>query len=134
MGQILWVQLGSRSLLHICKTRGHKVLFLSFLTQNMQQKFIPEHTTHFGGLWKAAMKSIKTHLRCIVGNVKLIFEEFTTVLAQVESCLNSRPLVSLPLDNDGIGALTPRNFLIGRPLKVLPDPSFSYCSLTLLYR
>ena len=27
---------------------------------------------------------MKTHLRCVTGNVKLIFEEFTMVLAQVE--------------------------------------------------
>ena len=80
------------------------------------------------------MKSMKIHLRRIVGNVKLTFEEFTTVLVQVESCLNTRPLVSLPLDEDGIGALTPRHFLISRPLEALPDPSFSYCSLNLLRR
>ena len=73
-------------------------------TQNIQWKFISEHTPHFDGLWEAAVKSMKAHLRRIVGNVELTFEEFTTVLVQVESCLNSRPLVSLPLDNDGIGA------------------------------
>ena len=101
-------------------------------TQNIQQKFIPEHTPHFGGLWEAAVKSMKTHLRCIVGSVKVTFVEFTTVLAQVESGLNSRPLVSLPPDNDGIGALTPGHFLIGRLLEALPDPSFSNRSFTLL--
>ena len=100
-------------------------------TQNIQWKFIPEHTPHFGGLWEAAVKSRKTHLRRVIGSVKLTFEEFTTVLAQVESCLNSRPLVSLPLDDDGTGALTPGHFLIGRPLEALPDPSFSYRSLIL---
>ena len=103
-------------------------------TQNIQWKFIPEHAPHFGGLWEAAVKSMKTHLRRVIGSVKLTFEEFTTVLAQVESCLNSRPLISLPLDDDGIGALTPGHFLIGRPLEALPDPSFSYHSLALLRR
>ena len=103
-------------------------------TQNIQWKFIPEHAPHFGGLWEAAVKSMKTHLRHVIGNVKLTVEEFTTVLTQVESCLNSRPLISLPLDDDGIGALTPGHFLIGRPLEALPDPSFSYRSLALLHR
>ena len=80
------------------------------------------------------MKSMKTHLRHVIGSGKLTFEAFSTVLAQVESCLNSRPLICLLLDDDGLGALTPGHFLIGRPLEALPDPSFSYRSLALLRR
>ena len=56
---------------------------------NIEWRFIPEHGPNFGGLWEAAIKSPKTHLRRIIGDVKLSFEEFTTVLTQVEACLNS---------------------------------------------
>jgi len=70
-----------------------------------------------------------------MGNVKLTFEELTTVLALIEACLNSRPLTPLPGDgDDGVEPLTPGHFLIGRPLQALPDPAFSYRSLTLLKR
>ena len=51
----------------------------------MQWKFIPERAPHFGGIWESSVKSLKTHLRRIVGNVKLTFEEFTTVLAEIET-------------------------------------------------
>ena len=40
----------------------------------------------------------------------------------------------LPFDDDGIEALTPGHFLIGRALSSLPDPSFSYKSMSLLKR
>ena len=103
-------------------------------TQRIQWKFIPECAPHFGGLWEAAVKSMKTHLRRIVGDVKLTFEELSTVLSQIEACLNSCSLASLSGSEDGIESLTPGHFLIGRPLKSFPDPASSYQSLSVLRR
>ena len=102
--------------------------------QNIMWRFIPESTPHFGGLWEAAVKSVKTHLKCVIGETKLTFDEFSTVLTQVEACLNSRPLAPLPCDGDTIEPLTPGHFLIGRPLEALPDPSASYQATSLLRR
>ena len=108
-----------------------------FCTKNkIQWSFIPEHAPHFGGLWEAAVKSFKSHLRkyIVVGETKLTFEELTTVLAQIEACLNSRPLTPLPEASDGLDVLTPGHFLIGRPITSLPAPPDSYRSITLLHR
>ena len=81
------------------------------------------------------MKSLKTHLTRVVGNSKLDFEEMTTVLTQIEACLNSRPLGTLPHnDDDGIEMLTPGHFHIGRPLQAIPDHPHSSHSLSLLRR
>ncbi len=77
---------------------------------------------------------MKYHLKRVTANVKLTFEEFSTVITQIEACLNSRPLVALSCNDDGLEALTPGHFLIGRPLESLPDPSFSYRKLSLLHR
>ena len=97
----------------------------------MEWHFIPDHGSNFGGLWEVAVKSAKTHLRCIMGPLKFTFEELTTILAQVEACLNSRPLVfTITLDDDGIVVLTPGHFLVGQPLCVLPGPFFSSFNIT----
>ena len=102
-------------------------------SHNIEWCFIPEHGPNFGGLWEAAIKSTKTHLRRIIGDVKLSFEEFTTVLTQVEACLKSRPLVYTDSpDEDSIEILTPGHFLIGQSMCSLPDPAFSYRSVSLL--
>ena len=70
-----------------------------------------------------------------MGDVKFTYEELTTILTQVEACLNSRPLIPINSpDDDGIEVLTPGHFLIGQPLCTLPDPSFSYRSVSLLRR
>ena len=47
---------------------------------------------------------------------------------------NSRPLVALPPDDDGIEALMPGHFLIGRPIEALPDPAIAYRSISVLSR
>jgi hypothetical protein len=64
---------------------------LSWLAAKTQFQlyFIPPNSPHFGGLWEAGIKSLKYHWKRIVGKALLIFEEFITLLAQVEACLNS---------------------------------------------
>lgn len=71
-------------------------------------------------------------MRRVVSNVRLMFEEFTTILTQIEACLNSRPLVPLQCDDDGVEALTPGHFLVGRPLELLHDPAVSESGSSLL--
>ncbi len=83
---------------------------------------------------EAAVKSAKTHLRKTVGNTSLTFEEMTTVLTQIEACLNSRPIAPLPDTEAGLEALTPGNFLIGKPLEAPPDSTLSYQPNTVLRR
>ena len=59
------------------------------------------------------MKSLKSHVRRVVGEVKLTFEELTTAIAQVEVRLNLRPLTPLPQAPDDLEILTPGHFLVG---------------------
>lgn len=76
-----------------------------------------------GGLWERAMRSLKHHLKRVVGENKLTFEEFTTILAEIEACLNSRPLCALSEDVEDLDFLTPAHFLTGRSgLTVIQTP------------
>lgn len=74
-----------------------------------------------GGLWEAAVKSLKHHLKRVVGEQKLTFEEFTTILSQLEGCLNSRPLCSLTENVEDLEILTPSHFLASGPSLTLYD-------------
>ncbi|XP_071052130.1 uncharacterized protein [Onthophagus taurus] len=86
-------------------------------------KFNPPGAPHFGGKWEAGVKSVKGHLRKIVGSTVLTYEEFNTVLIQIEAVLNSRPLCSISDDPNNFDVLTPAHFLIGNALAVVPEPS-----------
>lgn len=85
--------------------------------------FIPVSSPHFGGLWEAGVKSTKFHLKRILGNTRLTYEEFSTTLCQIEACLNSRPLCPMTSDPDDLTTLTPGHFLIGTALLSPPEPS-----------
>ncbi|KAG5884456.1 hypothetical protein JTB14_010322 [Gonioctena quinquepunctata] len=84
-------------------------------------KFIPPRSPHWGGLWEAAVKGAKRHLYRIIGNSQLTFEELSTVLAQIEAILNSRPLCPISSDPKDLEVLTPGHFLIGRSLTSYPE-------------
>ncbi|CAL8084624.1 unnamed protein product [Orchesella dallaii] len=75
--------------------------------------FNPPAAPHQGGLWEAAVKSIKFHLKRVMGTSLLTLEQFQTLLCNVEACLNSRPICALSSDATDYSALTPGHFLIG---------------------
>ncbi|XP_076660284.1 uncharacterized protein LOC143363604 [Halictus rubicundus] len=87
--------------------------------------FIPPSAPHFGGLWEAGVKSVKYHLRRVLDDRTLTFEEFSTLLCAIEACLNSRPLSALSDTLDDYEPLTPGHFLVG---SVLNRPSSTFIS------
>lgn len=83
--------------------------------------FITPGAPHEGGIWEAAVKSMKHHLRRVMGAQKYSYEGVSTLLASIEACLNSRPLCAMSDDPSDREVLTPAHFLVGGPLK-LPLP------------
>lgn len=90
---------------------------------NTKWKFNPPSAPHFGGKWEAAVKSTKYHLKRVLNDAILTYEELTTITIQIEAILNSRPLCPLSDDASDLTALTPGHFLIGEPLTTIPEPS-----------
>ncbi|XP_076651235.1 uncharacterized protein LOC143358169 [Halictus rubicundus] len=85
--------------------------------------FLPPTAPHFGGLWEAAVKSVKHHLKRCIGAHTLTFEELSTFLCRAEACLNSRPIAPTSECLDDYSVLTPGHFLIGAALVASPEPS-----------
>ena len=111
-----------KDLQKLVKSTGHNEAVSKFLAQeNISWVFNPPGAPHFGGLWEAGVKSVKTHLNRIIGNHRLTFEEMTTVISQIEACLNSRPLTEILSDPSELEVLTPGHFLVGRPLLAVPE-------------
>ncbi|XP_065083404.1 uncharacterized protein LOC135705559 [Ochlerotatus camptorhynchus] len=92
--------------------------------EGIQFSFIPPRSPHFGGIWQAAVKSLKTHLRRTLTNALVTTEQFHTLLTQIEAILNSRPLTQLSNSPEDLNVLTPGHFLVHRPLTAIPEPSY----------
>ncbi|GFT35775.1 integrase catalytic domain-containing protein [Trichonephila clavipes] len=80
--------------------------------EGIEWKFIPPASPHFGGLWEANIKSMKKILLKVTKSTVLTFEELTTLVAQIEAVLNSRPLCPLSADPADLQPLTPGHFLV----------------------
>ena len=87
---------------------------------NIKWKFISLRAPHFGGLWEAAVKCAKRHLRIVMGNHKLTFEEFTTILWQIEQILDSRLISFISDDEKDDIILTPAHLCLGSQLESYP--------------
>ncbi|KMQ89434.1 gag-pol polyprotein precursor [Lasius niger] len=111
-----------RNLFRASSPDGHRIAHAAS-ANGIRWHFNPPAAPHFGGLWEAAVKSTKHHLRRVIGETTLTYEELSTFLTQMEACLNSRPLQALSDDPDDFSALTPGHLLIGAPLLAVPEPS-----------
>lgn len=93
------------------------------IAKRIEWHFNPPLSPHFGGIWEAAVKSFKHHLKRVLKDQKLTYEQINTLLIQIEAILNSRPLCSLSTDPNDPVSITPAHLLVGRPFNVLPEKS-----------
>ncbi|XP_045463780.1 uncharacterized protein LOC123673339 [Harmonia axyridis] len=78
--------------------------------ETITHHFLPGHAPHMGGLWEAGVRSVKSHLKRVIGDQILTYEEFYTLLVQIEVALNSRPLTPISSDPNDLSVLTPGHF------------------------
>lgn len=81
------ISLGQQFFLHQEILQITQSLQFQNAVTNMRTKwhFIPPLSPHFGGIWEAGVKSRKHHLRRIIRDSTLTYEEMTTFLYQVVS-------------------------------------------------
>ncbi|XP_076660487.1 uncharacterized protein LOC143363840 [Halictus rubicundus] len=104
---------------------NNQAIVESLANQSITWHFIPPRSPHFGGIWEAAVKSLKHHLVRVMGEALLSFEGLLTLTAQIEAVLNSRPLTPISSDPNDLTAITPGHFLIGESLINMPDHDYA---------
>ncbi|GFT45815.1 integrase catalytic domain-containing protein [Trichonephila clavipes] len=122
---------GARNILNewneICKSNR---IQLFSAEEGIEWNFIPPASPHFGGLWEANIKSMKRILLRVAKSAIMNFEELTTLMAQIEAVLNSRPLSPLSSDPNDLNPLTPGHFLTNCAISSFPEPYTASDSLS----
>ncbi|KAK0137861.1 Pro-Pol polyprotein [Merluccius polli] len=95
-----------------------------FSNKGIIWKYIAERAAWWGFFWERLVRSVKTCLRKIMGRASLSFEELSSLLAEVEATINSRPLTFVYSEPEEPQPLTPAHFLIGKRLSSLPPKPF----------
>ncbi|XP_054745808.1 uncharacterized protein LOC129250198 [Anastrepha obliqua] len=121
-----------RDLLHSEKHRSKLHNFC--LSNGFDWRFVPPRSTHFGGLWEAAVKTAKQHFYRSASSSILGFDELRTLVCEISAVINSRPLTPLSENPEDLDVLTPGHFLIGSPLTALPEPDLTALNYSRLDR
>ena len=82
--------------------------------------FNVESAPWWGGAFERLVRSTKRCLRKLVGRAQVSFDELVTTLAEIESVINSRPLMYVSA-GDIEEPLTPSHLIVGRRILNLPD-------------
>ena len=81
--------------------------------------------SHFGGVWERQIRTVRSVLNPLMRNnsTRLDDESFRTLMCEVESIVNSRPLIVDNLnDPHYLSPLTPNHLLTMKTKVLLPPP------------
>ncbi|XP_052749744.1 uncharacterized protein LOC128200404 [Galleria mellonella] len=81
-------------------------------TRGIDWHFIAPNAPHMGGCWERMVRSVKTALRVTLKETAPSDQVLSTLLAETEHFVNSRPLTYVPIDKDDDLPLTPNDFLM----------------------
>jgi len=97
------------------------------LQRNIDWTFSPPSASHFGGAYEREIRSVRKVLNGLLLEqpLKLSDEQLCTLLCEVESVLNCRPITEMSDDKDDLEALTPNHLLLLHSGATLPPGLFS---------
>ncbi|XP_071123186.1 uncharacterized protein [Mytilus edulis] len=91
-------------------------------THGVEWRFIPKRAPWYGGFWERLIALTKTSLKKVLGRSQVNMETLQTVVTEIETILNDRPLTYPSSNIKDCEALTPSHLLYGRRISTLPYP------------
>ena len=86
----------------IVKIARSKEVLRYLAINGVSWRFIVEKAPWWGGFWERLIQSVKRCMKKSLGRTTLSYDELNTLLVEVESVINSRPLTYVEDDQDGV--------------------------------
>ena len=91
-------------------------------SRGVQWKFIIEKAPWQGGFYERMIQSTKRCLKKILGRSSMDFKSLRTLLVEIETTINNRPLMCVYDDEEGVSyPLTPSQLVYGRQISLMPS-------------
>ena len=133
---------GSKELQEAISDWNESQIHEFLLQRSIKWLFNPPSGSHFGGVWERCIRTVRKILVALMKEQPLDDEGLTTLMCEVESIVNGRPITKSSDDPSDSEALTPSHLLLQTssrrvqergwllPEKVAPGPIFGRCILT----
>ena len=84
----------------------------------------PPHGSHYGGVWERCIRTTRKVLRALLQTQTVDDEGLVTLLCEMESIINGRPITTVSGDPNDPEPLTPNHLLLLRSEPQMPPGLF----------
>jgi len=103
---------GERELREAIQQWNNEQIHEFLLQREIEWHFSPPTASHFGGTWERCIRTIRKVLNAVSKEQQLDDESFLTLVVEVESIINGRPLTKPSQDPNDEEPLTPNHLLL----------------------
>ena len=83
----------------VCRSQEVKRYLVS---EGVTWQFIVEGAPGWGGFWERLVQTVKRVLKRVIGRSTLCYDELHTILLEIESVINARPITYVYDDDESV--------------------------------
>ncbi|KAK3739650.1 hypothetical protein QZH41_003863 [Actinostola sp. cb2023] len=115
---------GEKDLREAINTWNQQKIHSYLLQQNVKWTFNPPAGSHHGGVWERCIRTVRKIMNAILKEQTVDDEGLLTLMCEVESIINGRPITKVSDDPKDLEALTPNHLLLLKSGTTLPPGIF----------
>ena len=115
---------GERELRESINAWNHNKIHEALLQKGIKWNFNPPYGSHYGGVWERCIRTTRKVLRALLQTQTVDDEGLVTLLCEVESIINGRPITTVSGDPNDPEPLTPNHLLLLRSEPQMPPGLF----------